>query len=244
MNSSSRNSAPSYGRSFPDVALFLENHTEGVTFQPHERGNTVEVRVDAGEPAPEETHFFVAVCAHRPQVGNPTFVYVPRAGNVLRERGQHIALLEQEVATKSEWLEKAAREHQELMEANDRQKEELERSNQWADALNQELEERRGRVAQLQAELAQQQEGYAAKVRELEEDVRVKAQWARDTQAELDRAAEALHQLEKEFEERTAWALRLDQEVRQLEEQLALLRASRWMRLGQKVGLGPELPPS
>ena len=236
---------------FPDVSLFLENHTEGVTFQPHERGNTVEVRVDAGDPAPQETHFFVAVCAHRPQMGNPTFVYVPRAGNVLRERGQHIALLEREIATKNEWLEKAARQHQELIEAHDLQKKELERSNQWAEELNRELEERRERVAQLQTELVEQQEaarqvaeGYAAKVRELEEDALAKAQWARNTQDELGRAVEALHSLQKEFDERTAWALRLDQEVRQLEEKLALLRASRWMKLGQKVGLGPDLPPS
>lgn len=235
---------------FPDVALFLENHTEGVTFQPHERGNTVEVRVDAGEPAPDETHFFVAVCAHRPQLGNPTFVYVPRAGNVLRERSQHIALLEQEIATKNEWLEKAARQHQELLEAHDRLKEELERSNQWAEAVNRELEERRERVAQLQAELVEQQaaarqvaEGYAAKVRELEEDVGTKAQWARNSQAELDRAVAELGRLQKEFDERTAWALRLDGEVRQVAEQLAQLRATPWIKLGLKVGLGPDLPP-
>ena len=36
---------------------------EGVTFQPREAGHTSEVRVDAGEPAPDESHFFVAVCA-------------------------------------------------------------------------------------------------------------------------------------------------------------------------------------
>ena len=85
---------------FPHVSMFLENHVEGVTFQPHEAGNTVEVRVDAGEPVPDESHFFVAVCAHRPQIGNPTFVYVPRAANVLRERERHIALLEGELAHK------------------------------------------------------------------------------------------------------------------------------------------------
>jgi len=236
---------------FPHVALFLENHTEGVTFQPHERGNTVEVRVDAGEPSPDETHFFVAVCAHRRQMGNPTFVYVPHAGNVLRERGQHIALLETEIAAKNEWLEKAAREHQDLMAAQDRQKEELERSNRWAEELNQEIEERRGRVVQLQQELVEQQaaarqlaEGYAVKVRELEEDVLAKVEWARNTQAELDRAAEALDRLQKEFDERTAWALSLSQEVQRLEQQLGLLRASLWMKLGQKVRLGPDLPSS
>jgi len=236
---------------FPDVALFLENHTEGVTFQPHEPGNTVEVRVDAGEISPQETHFFVAVCAHRPQMGNPTFVYVPRAGNVLRERGQHIALLEQEVATKNEWLENAARDHQALMEAHERLREELEKSNRWAETLNQEIAERRERVTQLQTELAGHEaatreltEAYAAKVRDLEEDVRAKTQWALNTQAELDNAGRALAKLQNEFEERTAWALRLAEEVRQLDEHLALVRASRWMKLGQKVGLGPELPPS
>ncbi|HEY1185644.1 MAG TPA: methyltransferase domain-containing protein, partial [Bryobacteraceae bacterium] len=94
---------------FPHVALFLENHVEGVTFQPHQAGYTVETRVDAGDPSPDDSHFFVAVCAHRPQVGNPTFVYVPRAANVLRERERHIALLDGELAQKNQWLEKAQR---------------------------------------------------------------------------------------------------------------------------------------
>jgi len=35
---------------FPHVSLFLENHVEGVTFQPFEPGNTTDVRVDAATP--------------------------------------------------------------------------------------------------------------------------------------------------------------------------------------------------
>jgi SAM-dependent methyltransferase len=42
---------------FPYVTMFLENHVEGVTFQPHEAGDTVEARVDAAEPVPDESHF-------------------------------------------------------------------------------------------------------------------------------------------------------------------------------------------
>ena len=99
---------------FPHVSLFLENHVEGVTFQPHEAGHTVEARVDAGEPVPDESHFFVAVCAHRPQLGNPTFVYVPRAANVLRERERHIALLERALAEQH-------REHEGLVRVHDEQ---------------------------------------------------------------------------------------------------------------------------
>ena len=302
---------------FPHVSMYLENHVEGVTFQPHEAGQTVEVRVDAGDPAPDESHFFVAVCAHRRQLGNPTYVYVPRAANVLRERERHIALLEGELATKDEWLDTAQQDLAEFDRLSRQQKEELERSNQWADTLNRELEERCARIVELQEEFAREQEsarkvaegyaarfreqeeerersnqwaealnreleerrarivemqeefareqenarqvaeGYAAKVAALELDIRDKTRWALDTEtrltaelrdqaerlsvavADLSTAVEALHHTEKELEERTAWALRLQDEARRLEEQVALFRASRWVKLGRTVGLGP-----
>lgn len=303
---------------FPHVSMYLENHVEGVTFQPDEAGHTVEVRVDAGDPAPDESHFFVAVCAHRRQLGNPTYVYVPRAANVLRERERHIALLEGELATKNEWLNRAQQDLAEFDRLSRQQKEELERSNQWAATLNQELEERRARIVELQKEFAREQEsarkvaegyaarfreqeeelersnrwaealdrelgerrarivelqeefareqenarqvaaGYAAKVAALERDIQDKTQWAIDTEtsltavirdqterlshavADLSTAVEALHHTEKELEERTAWALRLQDEARRLEEQVALFRASRWVKLGRTVGLGPS----
>ena len=249
---------------FPHVSMYLENHIEGVTFQPYEAGQTVEVRVDAGDPAPDESHFFVAVCAHRRQLGNPTYVYVPRAANVLRERERHIALLEGELATKDEWLDKAQQDLAECDRVSSQQKDELERSNQWAGTLNQELEERRARIVALQEEFAREQEsarqvaeGYAAKVADLERDIQDKTKWAIDTEtnltgvirdqaerlsravADLGTAVAALHHTEKELEERTAWALRLQDEARRLEEQVALFRASRWVKLGRTVGLGP-----
>ena len=295
---------------FPHVSLYLENHIEGFTFQPYEAGQTVEVRVDAGDPAPDESHFFVAVCAHRRQLGNPTYVYVPRAANVLRERERHIALLEGELATKDEWLDKAqqdlaecdrvssqqkdelersnqwagtlnqelaerrariaglqeefAREQESARKVAEGQEEELERSNQWAEALNREIAERRARIVELQEEFAREQanarqvaEGYAAKVADLERDIQDKTRWAIDTEtnltavireqterlsravADLGTAVDALHHTEKELEERTAWALRLQDEARRLEEQVALFRASRWVKLGRTVGLGP-----
>jgi SAM-dependent methyltransferase len=236
---------------FPEVALFLENHVEGVAFQPYEPASGEEVLV-AGEAAPEVAHFFVAVCAHRPLPPTPAYVYIPRTGNVLRERGRHIALLEQELATKNAWLERALREHEELVEAHQRQKEDLERSNRWAEQLNLDVGRQQARVAELQNELSEQAEGYAGKVKDLEEDIRSKVQWAVDVEtrltAEIDHrtqelalAVDALHRTEKDLEKATAWARRLDEEKRQLEAQLAMVRASRWVKLGRKVGLGPEL---
>ena len=234
---------------FPYVSMFLENHVEGVSFQPNDRGNTVEVRVDAGEPAPDESHFFVAVCAHRPQLGNPTFVYIPRAANVLRERERHIALLEKELATKNAWLEKALAEHESLMRQFAELQAALEKSNRWADELNLEIAERRARVEQLQQELAETQESAQRAIAGLESDVRAKTAWAEEREAavqfqtaELAKAVEALHNTEKELEDRTGWALRLEKEAAELGRQLTLVRGSRWIKLGRKIGVGPDLP--
>jgi SAM-dependent methyltransferase len=251
---------------FPYVSMFLENHIEGVTFQPREPGNTVEARVDAAEPVPGESHFFIAVCAHRPQVGNPTFVYVPRVANVLRERERHIAKLEGELATKDQWLDKAQldlaefdREHQKLLVMFRQQKEELEQSNHWAEELNAALAARGARIDELQEELARDQENarqvaaaYNAKIAALEQEGREKTQWALDTEARLtaeirkiaDTLAQTnttLEQTERDLQERSAWALRLEEEKRQLEDQLNMVRASRWIKLGRKIGLGPAL---
>jgi SAM-dependent methyltransferase len=243
---------------FPHVTLFLENHVEGVTFQPHQPGDTIETRVDAGDPLPGESHFFVAVCAHRPQVGNPTFVYVPRAGNVLRERERHIALLDREVAQKNQWLEKAQQDLAEFERQHRKVLEELKESNRWADSLNSDLAETRERVDELQLELASEQENAQAQICDLEQDLERKVEWARNLELSLDkeiaekkRAVDLLHETEAELADRTAWAQRLDGEVAGLREalarassQLTLYQASRWVKLGKKVGLGPAFPVS
>ena len=120
------------------------------------------------------------------------------------------------------------------------------------------MEERGARVVELQEEMAAEQErarhtaeGYAAKVAELEADIRAKVQWAADLNAEVRKQTGALvatmaqlQLTEKELEERTAWALQLQEEARLMGDQVALFRASRWVKLGRKVGLGPDLPAS
>jgi SAM-dependent methyltransferase len=261
---------------FPHVSLFLENHVAGFTFQPQEAGYTSEVRVDAGDPAPNESHFFVAVCANRTQTGNPTFVYVPRTANVLREREHHINLLQTELTEKNQWLTDAQRDLAEMTGQYAKLEGELQQSNRWAEDLNRQLLERSTRVTELQAELAAEQDNarkvaadYAAIVTALETDIRAKAKWAVDVEAalnlelqkrteafdrqaadlqhqtaELAKAVDALNHTEGELRERTEWALRLEKESGELAQQLALFRASRWVKLGRKFGLGPISPAS
>jgi hypothetical protein len=86
-------------------------------------------------------------------------------------------------------------------------------------------------------ELADQQEsalrmaeGYQAKVAELEKDIREKVQWAMNLNTEF----------EQERASAVAALLHLDEEKRHLEQQLAMVRASRWVRLGREFGLGPR----
>jgi SAM-dependent methyltransferase len=193
---------------FPHVTLFLENHVEGVTFQPHRPGDTVETRVDRGDAVPDESHFFLAVCAQGMQIGNPTFVYVPRAGNVLRERERHIGLLDGELAQKDEWLEKSQRDLAEFERQHSKLLHDLEQSNQWADTLNEEVAERRKRVDELQRELAREQENAQAQIREVEEEL---ARQQETAQAQID-------QIEQELarQQETAQA-----QIREVEEELA-----------------------
>jgi SAM-dependent methyltransferase len=241
---------------FPHISLFLENHVEGVAFRPMQaaESGTTEVRVDGGAASPAESHFFVAVCAHRPQTGNPTFVYVPSAGNVLRERETHIALLEGELRRKDDWLETAKRELADLDLEHRKVTAELEESNHWAARLDGEVTSRGARIQELQAELAGEQaaaravvDAYERKIAELEAENRAKSEWAAQVNAQLDgklrelaQCVEYLQQAEKTVEERTRWAQALSAESEQFRRKLALLEASRWVRLGRRVGLGPD----
>ena len=242
---------------FPHISLFLENHVEGVAFRPtqaDDAGGTTEVRVDGGETPPADSHFFVAVCAHRPQTGNPTFVYVPSAANVLRERETHIALLEDELRRKDAWLEESKRDLADLDRHHRELQADLGESQRWAARLDREMEAAGARIVELQEELADTQaagraavEGYEAKIAELDQVNRAKTEWARQLNVQIEAAVRALsqcvehlHQAEKTVEERTRWAQTLDAEVERLRRKLALLESSRWVRLGRRVGLGPD----
>ena len=233
------------GAVFPHISLFLQNHSEGFVFQPARSFSPAEARVDCGAGRPEDSHFFVAVCALAPQTGAPTFLYLPKAANILREREEQIAKLVQTVSAVSEERDK-------LLEMFRRQIEELEQRNRWAATLNHELEQAGARITELQEELQAQARGYKAKVADLEEDIRQKTEWAVETERrlsqelsnkclELARCVDLLHEAEKTLEERTQWAIDLESQIRDLKGRLGLVRGSRWVKLGNALGVGPRL---
>ena len=228
---------------FPHVSFFLQNHGASVVFQPTQPPTGAEVRVEGQTATPEESNFFIAVCAASSQTGAPTFVHVPTTANVLRERGQHIGLLQDELNIKDSWLERAKQDHADLLDKFRALEHKLEERNQWAENLNRELAEARQRLDELHAEkdaaVAEISAAYEDKITALEQESEAQSRWAIETQQKLDAAVEVLHQTEKDLHDRTLWAQSLDARVQELEARLALVEASRWVKLGRTFGLGP-----
>ena len=117
---------------FPYVMLFLENHSDAITFIPPQ-GEEVCTQLGARERDPENAHFFLAVCSKQPQHGPPAFVFLPSGGNVLRERERHVKALLKQVHELEQHILALQEQVRELEQEN------TERT-RWAQELNMELE--------------------------------------------------------------------------------------------------------
>ncbi len=189
---------------FPHVSLFLQNHVAGIAFQPCIGPDTIELAdEDVRAGAPEEAHFFLALCSAEPLRQAPAVVYVPSTANVLRERERHIEMLEAE-------REQLRTEKQNLVDMFRLQKAELEKSNAWALGLDQELRAARSRILELQ-------------------------------QIELETTAWA-HRLQSELVECSDLLDRTRAELKNTRDMLAMIRHSRWVKLGRKMNVGPDIP--
>ena len=231
--------ADELARVFSNVRVLLQNRVESFAFHPASLFWPAEARIDSGGGAAEDAHFFIGLCSFGPLPDARSFVYVPKAANVLREREQHVQLLQQQLAH-------ARAERDSVLEHLRRQKEELEERNRWAGRLNDDLKTAGERIAALQNEAVELAAGYQAQVAKLEEEDRVKTEWARNTSAELaakcQELAECVRLLdtaEATVRERTTWAQRVEAERGHLAAQLEMIRSSRWLKLSRKVGLGP-----
>ena len=253
---------------FPRVDMLLQNRTEAFVYAGlnHQLGSLPDgrdsevplLRLESSQSNPAGAHFFLALCGGLTLTRARAFVFIPTAANLLRERELHIDRLTSEVGLKNQWLTDMTGQRDQLQTQHDTTLTQLEERARWAQALEAELDQTRQRVVNLQEEFAQEQQqaksvtdAYAAKVRELEKDVTEKANWALDTerrltaeleakQNELVEAVRLLDQAEATVEERTRWAQNLNQRLQSADAQLAMIRASRWIKLGRKAGLGPR----
>jgi SAM-dependent methyltransferase len=245
-------------RVFPHVVIAFENHAGCVLFESlHAAG--IDARID-GFSGPEDANFYVAVCSAQAQPV-ASFVYVPEFANLLKERGTRIQSLETELQLKNAWLEEAQNKHADLVRLHTQQTQELQNNNTWAKELDTQLKASRQRIADLQDEAFAQHkaalavaEGYENQLRKLETELQARTEWAQGAEArvqqemdqlngDLTRCVALLDKAEATVVERTNWALQLQRDLEHAQAQLALARASIWVKLGRIIKVGPELNP-
>lgn len=173
---------------FPHVRLLAQNHTTAITLAGDQPAEQTEVAFGEATEAASEGHFYLAVCS-RNTIASMSFVYVPKSGNVLREREKHIRLLEAEVT-------EARAERLTLLNTFWKLEKDFDDRAKWAEQLNSEIRQLIG---------------------------------------DRDLLLERLHLCEAEVQNRTDGA-------RRLEAQLEMVLHSRWVGIGRRLGLGPNLP--
>ena len=228
-------------RVFPNVRLLLQNRVESFAFHPAVSFWPAEARIDGGGGGAEDAHFFIALCSRGPLPSPKSFVYVPKAANMLRERELHVEALERQLAD-------VKADRQALLELFRQQTRELEERNQWAQRLDSDLKAAGERIVALQSEAAELAAGYRAQVERMEQEDQIKTEWARKASAELEAKCQELAHCvglldiaEATVRERTVWAQNAEAARANLAAQLEMVRASRWVKLGRTVRLGPEL---
>jgi len=210
------------GSTFPCVTLYVQNHVGALSFQPaqpHDKqvAQAAELHLEASQPDPPSAHFYLAVCAASPQTGAPAFLHVPATSNLLRERESHIHKLEHELNLKDAWLQDLQKDHSALMDAHRAQTADLETAQTWAQSEHQGFEAAR-------KELLETCERYEKRLAELE----------RTYAGHLDELNQRIVAADAERDRALA-------EVERLRQILALARESRWVKLGRKINIGPDL---
>lgn len=230
---------------FPHTTIFLENHTQAITFTP-DPVQGLRTAIAGEAPRPEESHFFLAVCSESPQYGSPAFVFIPESGNVLRERERHIDLLEGELAQKTAWLEETSSELDKLtrvhrqdqeaaQEAIEKLEAEIEDKNEWSEQLNAE-------IGELRTELDSRTEWARNLERDYREVVEAYDEISGKVESVREEAQAVIDDLNRDLVEKAEWAQGLDREVERLRAQLQAIYGSSGYRIAKALRLAPKPP--
>jgi SAM-dependent methyltransferase len=241
---------------FPHVRLWSQNHSEAIVFVAETTAGVLDA---AGDSDPQTAHFFLAACSQSPIAERRSFAWLPKAGNVLRERERHIALLEGEIRQKGDWLKRAAESHATLQRAHEDLLAELERQNLWAERLNAEVKRAGETIGGLHNEMAGIHAGYKesisayeAQIARMAEDAAVRLAWVHDLEGQIARGSREIERLNlenqtmiRELSEQAKSVERERQRVEaengRLKEQWRLIAESKWLWLGRKLNLVPVI---
>jgi SAM-dependent methyltransferase len=148
---------------FAHRAILFENHVAGLAVtapgarpdfaaSPASRIFQEETSASSVEAERRGTHFFVALCSARPLQPIEPFLYLPSAGNVLREREIHIHRLLEEIQPLRQHLKELDQRLSEkgsyVLQLQDDYNQKIE----WAQSLERDLEKARADLDQLRRE--------------------------------------------------------------------------------------------
>jgi SAM-dependent methyltransferase len=216
------------GEYFPHVHIYVQDHSSVVSIRSTNHAPDGKVLLEPLGTAPDQSLFFIAVCGFQPLEDPHSFVYVPSTANVLNERAAHIHRLEGELHTKDKWLHESQSAHASLVELSRRQTQDLEQSNRWARDLDDQLHASEQRILALQKELEEQHASAQARISELEAEFLARTEWALSLDKALIEAQDVLAATVQQKEH--------------LNEILKQAAASKWLKLGNALKLGPTLP--
>ncbi len=202
---------------FPHVQILFQDRVEAFAF--YDGTSTHSAEADLARPSgdPESANFFIGFCSCGPLPQLSAFLYVPRAANLLREREEHIRLLEQELAQVRTWLDQTTADRNELLTAHT---------------------ELQTRATQIITDL--NEENLRKTQWALETEQRLGAELQQRT-SQFTEAVRLLDRAEATVVERTDWARHLDTQLQEVTAQLEMVRQSRWLKLGRQLGLGPQV---
>jgi ubiquinone/menaquinone biosynthesis C-methylase UbiE len=198
---------------FPHVEILFQDHVEAFAFYDGTHKSHAEADLARPSGDPETANFFIGICSCASLPELPSFLYVPRVANLLREREEHIRLRELELAQVRTWLDQTTADR---------------------NALQKYIESEQARALQIITELNQEMDRKTEWALDIEQRLTAKGAELAETVRLLDRA-------EGTVVERTEWARRLDVQLQETAAQLEMVRQSRWLKLGRQLGLGPQV---
>jgi SAM-dependent methyltransferase len=205
------------GEFFPYVQILFQDRVEAFAFYDGTQTPDTEAALGRSSGDPETANFFIGICSCAPLPRLPNFFYVPRAANLLREREEHVRLLEQELAQVRTWLNETTADR---------------------NTVQKQLESAQARALQVITELNEENRRKTDWALDIEKSLTAQVE---QRTKQLAEAVRLLDIAEATVVERTDWARRLDAQLQETIAQLEMVRQSRWLKLGRQLGLGPQV---
>lgn len=164
---------------FQHVRVIGQNAVPAISFFGSEDRSALKTFRDSSDAVVADAQFYIAVCSHDSLPASGDFVYLASTGNVLMERARHIQLLEQEVKTKTQWLEQAKSELASLQRVHERVELELKERSAWALQSTEDLQSRNASLASSLERKCEELEVAVARLHEAERTIEERSQWAR-----------------------------------------------------------------